>query len=150
MVPGARASTLLLRAVSGDGCPSLKQGAKASYCAPQTRHSSSQVLSSPMPEIQKHFPDVKTYEQLHKLSVDEVSSTLALVIWNCSLLALCWMNSVFRWLLRCNPRQAPIVYRLIGAALIFSFLSRKQNFCWILFLDRTIQQRVMGCYFIRS
>ena len=37
-----------------------------------------------------------------------------LLIFNC-------LNFVFRSFLRCNPRWAPIVYRLIGAALIGIF-----------------------------
>ena len=48
-------------------------------------------------------------------------------------LTLNCLNFVFRSFLRCNPRCSPIVYRLIGAALIgiffhYPFLNSNSNF----------------------
>ena len=74
MASGVRATSALLRAVAADTLHTLKHGHVASLAvANQGRHYSSEVISTPMPEIQKYFPEVNNYEQLHKLSVEEVS-----------------------------------------------------------------------------
>ena len=67
-----------------------------------------------------------------------------------TLLNLYWLNFVFSHFLRCNPRWAPIVYRLIGAALmgIFlhsPFLFQNRNFGLTYLIWHARQFRVKSC-----